>query len=107
MSVTHDYATAISAAIAIGRGLDPAVPRDPPDEASNIAMLPQTGMSLRQWYKGQALAGFLADHVNIAAATTEADTRHLSLDLYLGMAAGEIADGQLAEDREHAKKVKP
>ena len=32
MSVTHAYATAISAAIAIGRGLDPAVPLDPPDD---------------------------------------------------------------------------
>jgi hypothetical protein len=32
MSVTDAYAAAIAAAIAIGRGLDPTIPTDPPDE---------------------------------------------------------------------------
>lgn len=57
----------------------------------------QEGMSLRDWFAGQALAGYLADSETIKAMKAEAKKRSCGANAIIAEAAFEAADAMLAE----------
>jgi hypothetical protein len=59
-----------------------------PRENDNV---PQTGMSMRQWYKGMALSGLLAGDTSCFGEDVE---KHVKM-------AAELADASIREDEQH------
>lgn len=68
----------------------PAFPRTANDDDRNADIYSEVGMSLRDWFAGQALAG------DIAGITNTADPKRMASVAY------EMADAMLAERSKHA-----
>jgi hypothetical protein len=75
-------------------GYDPAFPTDSPSQTG-----PNTwhfsGMTMRQWYKGMALASIQAAGITIPPSLSNKSIAEI---------AGMIADAMLAEDEGHERK---
>ena len=59
-----------------------------------------SGMTMRQWYKGMAIQGMMANN-EILERITEGSGMKFE---FLAKSTGEIADAMVAEDQAHAKQ---
>lgn len=73
-----------------------AFPGFQPSEGSSFVYA-DGGMTLRDWFAGQALSGICSDERNMSAMTRVAEAEGLDLTQYVSSSAYEMADAMLAE----------
>lgn len=78
----------------------PAFPRDSKwNLDGSLCQRGAVGMSLRDWFAGQALNGYLSNRISMAAAVCESKEKNVEFPTYLARLSYEMADAMLAASK--------